>query len=377
VDRRISEAVQRTLDDLVEEGIEIGVQVAAFVGEELVASACAGVADAATGRRVQQDTLFNTFSVSKAITATALHLQAERRLVEYDAPVAQYWPEFAASGKEGVTLRHVLSHESGVLCMPSDVTPERMCDWNWMCDRIARMPPLYPPGSRSSYQSMTFGWIIGEVVHRTDPQRRPFDAFVREEIAVPLNAEELWFGIPDAVEPEVARLDASALTMVPHDAFIRETIPVQVDLSPPVFERPDVRRACIPAVSGIMSARSQARFWAMLANGGTLCGERLLSEERVRSFAQPRKHFDDPEPVFGGCPMPIGWAGFWLGAETGIVAAAGNPRTLCHPGAGGSIGWADPERKLAVAYCHNRMANPPLQGPDSPTRVGQAIRVLL
>jgi CubicO group peptidase (beta-lactamase class C family) len=145
---------------------------------------------------------------------------------------------------------------------------------------------------------------------------------------------------------------------------------------PHPFERPDVRRACIPAVGGIFNARSEARFWAMLANGGTLNGVRLLSPDRVASFARPRTHFEDPEPVFGGYPMPIGWAGYWLGGA-GIVAAPGSPRAICHPGAGGSIGWADAERKLAVAYCHNRMADPVIDGPDGPTRVGEAIRALL
>src|SRR5439155_5068661 len=97
------------------------------------------------------------------------------------------------------------------------------------------------------------------VVRRTDPQRRPFCRFLREEIAEPLGAPDLWLGIPDAVEPRVAKLDARAVAVAPEGTFIRETIPLQVDLMPEPFERPDVRRACIPAVGGIFSARSEAR----------------------------------------------------------------------------------------------------------------------
>jgi CubicO group peptidase (beta-lactamase class C family) len=151
-------AVQATLDRLVAEGREIGVQVCAWLGEETVVDCWSGLADPATGRAVDADTLFNVFSVSKAVTATAAHIQVERGLLDYDAPLAAVWPEFAQAGKSEVTLRHVLSHTSGVLRMPPDVTPELMCDWDWMTGRIAEMPGLYPAGSRSSYQSSAGWW---------------------------------------------------------------------------------------------------------------------------------------------------------------------------------------------------------------------------
>ena len=147
---------------------------------------------------------------------------------------------------------------------------------------------------------------------------------------------------------------------------------------PDPFERPYVRRACIPAVGGIFNARSEARFWAMLANGGTLNGVRLLSEDRVASFGGPRPHFDDDDPVFFGMKVPIAWSGFWLGgAATPPVSAPRNMRALCHPGMGGSIGWADPDSKLAVAFCHNRMFDTIEIDQDSRTMIGDAIRAAL
>lgn len=372
--RDVNAAVEALLEQLVADGREIGVQVCAYLGEEKVVDCWAGSADPACGRQVDGDTLFNVFSVSKAVTATAAHLQAERGLIDYGAPVARYWPEFAQAGKDAVTVRHVLSHVSGVLRMPPDVTPELMCDWEWMVRRIAEMPGLYPPGSRSSYQSMTFGWLLGEIVRRTDPAGRPFGQFVKEEIADPLGCEDLWLGIPDAVEPRVAKLDDSAVQIAPGGNLTREACPLQVDLMPDPFERPYVRRACIPAVGGIFSARSSARFFAMLANGGQLDGVRLLSEERVRGFAAPRPHFDDADPVFFGMVVPIGWAGYWLGGEVPPVSAPRNPRALCHPGMGGSIGWADLERKLAVGFCHNRMFDTVDIAQDSRTLIGDLIR---
>lgn len=370
--------VQAVLDQLVDADREIGVQVCAWLGEEQIVDCWAGLADPATGRRVDGDTLFNVFSVSKAVTAVAVHMQAERGHLEYDSPIARYWPEFAQSGKQTVTIRQVLSHVSGVLRMPPEVTPELMCDWDWMCTRIAAMPPAYQPGSRSSYQSMTFGWLLGEVVRRTDPLGRPFGRFVREEIAAPLSADDLWLGIPDAAEPRVARLDAAAVYVMPDGNAMREAQPLAVDLMPGPFERPDVRRACIPAVGGIFNARSEARFFAMLANGGALDGVRLLSQERIASFAAPRPHFDDADPVFFGMKVPIGWAGFWLGgADAPPVSAPRNMRALCHPGMGGSIGWADPDRRLAVAFCHNRMFDTIKIAEDSRTLIGDTIRAAL
>jgi CubicO group peptidase (beta-lactamase class C family) len=374
---KINDAVQETLQRLIADGREIGVQVAAWLGEEQVVDCWAGLADTETGRPVDGDTLFNVYSVSKAVTATALHIQVERGLVDYDARVADYWPDFAQAGKGDVTIRHVLSHVSGVLRMPPDVTPELMTNWDWMCARIAEMPGAYPAGSRSSYQSMTFGWLVGEVVRRTDPKRRPFGQFVREEIAEPVGASDLWLGIPAEVEPRIARLDDVAVYVAPDGNEMREAQPLIVDLMPDPFERPYVRRACIPAVGGIFNARSEARFWAMLANGGQLNGVRLLSEARVASFAGPRPHFEDADPVFFGMKVPIGWAGFWLGGEAPPVSAPRNRRALCHPGMGGSIGWADPDLKLAVAFCHNRMFDTVDIAEDSRTIVGDCIRAAL
>jgi CubicO group peptidase (beta-lactamase class C family) len=375
---RAQDVVQDVLDRLVFEGREIGVQVCAWQGEKQIVDCWAGLAESGTSRKVDGDTLFNVYSVSKAVTATALHIQAERGLVEYDAPVATYWPDFAQAGKGDVTVRQVLSHVSGVLRMPPDVTPELMTNWDWMCMRIAEMPGAYPAGSRSSYQAMTFGWLIGEVVRRTDPKRRPFGQFIREEIAEPLGATDLWMGIPSEAEPRIAKLDDVAVYVVPEGNIMREAQPLSVDLMPDPFERPYVRRACIPAVGGIFNARSVARFWAMLANGGQLGGVRLLSEARVASFAAPRPHFEDADPVFFGMKVPIGWAGFWLGgAELPPVSAPRNMRALCHPGMGGSIGWADPDLKLAVAFCHNRMFDTINIAEDSRTIIGDTLRAAL
>jgi CubicO group peptidase (beta-lactamase class C family) len=127
----IDAAVKALLDRLVTEGREIGIQVSAWLGHEQIVDCWAGTVDTATSRPVDGQTLFNVFSVTKAVTATCAHIQAERNLIQYDVPIATYWPEFAAAGKQDVTVRQVLSHVSGVIRMPPDVTPESMSDWEW------------------------------------------------------------------------------------------------------------------------------------------------------------------------------------------------------------------------------------------------------
>jgi CubicO group peptidase (beta-lactamase class C family) len=129
-------------------------------------------------------------------------------------------------------------------------------------------------------------------------------------------------------------------------------MPHAVDLVPRVFARPDVQRACLAGVGGIFNARDEARFWAMLAGGGALDGVRLLSAERVASFCSLRDNGDEPDPVMFGMPIPISVGGYWLGGHR-----VSHPQAIWHPGAGGSIGWADPQQNIAVAICHNRMFN--------------------
>jgi len=129
--------VQTLLDDLVGRGVERGIQVAAYLDGRMVVDAWAGVADPATGRPVDGETLFTVFSCTKGVTATAIHQLADRGALDYDAPVASYWPEFGTHGKERITLRHVLSHTAGVPQMPPGGQPTDMCDWDRICHAIA------------------------------------------------------------------------------------------------------------------------------------------------------------------------------------------------------------------------------------------------
>lgn len=371
--------VDQAIAQLIADGREIGVQVAAYLDGKLVVDSWGGLADTATERAVDGDTLFNMFSVTKPFAATALHIQVARGLVDYEARVTDYWPEYGVNGKEQTRVRDILTHRAGIPQMPTGVTPELMCDWDWMTSEIAKLTPLAPPGEKALYLSMTFGWLVGEIVRRTDPQRRDIGTFIREEIAQPLNAPDIWIGLPDDQLPRVAKL-VNAAPPIPAEylpPLYSASMPPQVDLIPEVFELPNVRRAPIAGVGGIFTARSCARFWAMLAQGGELDGVRLLPAELVATFNTPRAHSDEPDPVMFGMAIPLGIAGFWLGGENPPVAAAKHPRALCHPGAGNSIAFADPASKLAVAIAHNRMQAPRSREEDTALVLADAVRAQL
>jgi CubicO group peptidase (beta-lactamase class C family) len=346
--------VRAAIRAAIDAGHEEAVHAVAYHQGKMVLNVWDGLADPANGTHATAETLYNVYSVTKAVAATALHIQAEKGHVDYDAPIADYWPEFAQNGKASATVRHALTHRAGVPLMPEGVTPEHMCDSDWMASAIAAMEPLAPPGEKTLYQSMTFGWIIGEIVKRTDPNHRDLNTFVQEEIAAPLGLADLWIGIPGAVANRVAVMsNRNENDPPPPEATLyARSMPHAVDLVPRVFGRPDVQRACIAGVGGIFNARDEARFWAMLAGGGEIDGVRLLSADRVAHFSNVRDNSDEPDPVMFGMPIPISVGGYWLGGHR-----VSSPRAIWHPGAGGSLGWADPEQNLAVAICHNRMFN--------------------
>lgn len=143
----LNNRVQQLVDELVESGVEVGVQVAVYLDGELAVDTWAGVADEAAGRPVAGDTLFTSWSTTKGFVATCIHLLVDRGRLQYNEPVAAYWPEFAAQGKEAITLRQILTHSAGVPQMPEGVTPEMMTDWEAMCTAIAGHAPLWAPGT--------------------------------------------------------------------------------------------------------------------------------------------------------------------------------------------------------------------------------------
>jgi CubicO group peptidase (beta-lactamase class C family) len=367
------DGVEAAIEAALEWG-EVGVQVAARLDGELIVDTWAGVADPETGREVDGDSLFCPFSVTKAITGTALHLQAERGLVDYEAPVVEYWPEYGANGKEKTTVKDMLGHRAGVPQMPQDVTPETMADWDWMVERIAAFEPIFEPGTTNSYHVLVWGWLIGELVRRTDPKGRSFHDFARQEVLEPLGMNDTYLGLPDSELDRWSPVLGEVGVPNPDPIHVRELAePWAVLPDAPIHNLPAVIKGGGPGDGSITSARSMSRLFAMLAGGGELDGVRLLSEERVRSFLKPRPAGID---MTNDIEMSVGDYGYWLGGENppGPPPVGTSTSVLCQPGAGGSYGWADLDTGLSATICHNRMQNQFKDVTEPFGAIGDAIR---
>ena len=370
----LNERVQQLIDELVESGQEVGLQVAVYHNNELVVDAWTGIADEATKRPVTGDTLFTSWSTTKGFAATCLHILADRGRVSYDDTIATYWPEFAAQGKEAATVRHALIHAIGVPHMPSGVTPEMLTDWDAMCAAIAAEAPLWVPGTKVGYHAWTFGWIIGELVRRIDG--RPIAQFAREELCEPLGIADFYLGIPDAVEERVAQLRQGppAADIPPPTDLTLQAMPPDLT-SADVINRPDVRRASIPGAGGIMNARAIARHYAMLAGHGVVDGTRILSSERVDEIRALQT--DARDEVFSA-PNRKG-LGYMLGGkleEGGTISMGSTGSEFGHGGLGGSMGFADADRDLSFGLTKTLMAFPSDPSQSTAYKVAEAVRAV-
>ncbi|HEX3211881.1 MAG TPA: serine hydrolase domain-containing protein, partial [Actinomycetota bacterium] len=310
----LQQQIQKVADELVDSGAERGLQVAVYQGGEQVVDVVAGVADPATGRRVDPGTVFYNYSIGKAATSTVVHLLVERGLFGYDTPVAELWPEFAANGKQAVTVRQVLDHTAGVPGIPLDTTVEDLCDWDRICAAIAAAELWWEPGTKVGYHAYTFGYILGEVVRRATGKR--ISQVLAEEVAGPLGVTgELWFGMPPAEqhrlapledEPGAAEMAAQMLASMPPDLPMLRSAPMALFPNAEFGNRPDTLAADIPA-GGKVSARAIARLYAALL--GEVDGVRLLTPERLAEVTAVSSRGTDE--VFG---MPTTWGlGYGIG----------------------------------------------------------------
>lgn len=363
----IGARVQAVLDDLVARDVERGLQVAVYLDGRLIVDAWAGLADATTGRKVDGDTLFCLWSTTKGITATVIHRLVERGLLEYDAPLARYWPEFAAHGKQALTLRHVLAHTAGLPQLPEGVGPRQVFDWDWMVRELAALSPLWEPGTVGYYHSLTYGWLLGEVARRVTGLG--FGELVQREVCAPLGIDSLYLGVPDTVEARLARLEGTAPAVTPpSDDLVWRAV------SPPLWplhdwaNRADFQHAVLPAAGGQANARAIARHYAALI--GQVDGVRLLPPQRLALAIERQPELPQPS----GAPLRNRALGYEL---YGAPADAGRMAPFGHSGAGGTVGYADPTRRLAYALTKNRMVNNGKPGEDAGSIVGSEIRAAL
>lgn len=343
--------IQAVLDELTGSGRELGVQVAAYRDGELVIDAWSGLADVATGRPMDGDTLIPSWSTGKGVAATLVAVLVDRGVLDYDTPVGAYWPEFAVNGKEHTTLGHVLSHSAGLPQLPPDVEPAGLLDVPAVAGWLARQAPLWEPGTASGYHAWTFGVLLAEILRRATG--RTCDVLLRDELAGPLGiADSLLFGVPEHLLSRVATcVDggwADWLARVPDGSPFLIPAPRAVLPTAEFANREDYLRTSLPA-NGTLTARAVARMYAALACDG-IDGVRPVSAETLRRATTVRASGTDR--VFG-FELAKGYGFMLRGGGTVVRSPDGGFGTN---GSGGSTASADPAHRFSFAMLKNSMS---------------------
>ena len=368
--------VREVFDAHFADGQELGAAFAVFLDGEPVVDLWGGVADRRSGRTWERDTPVLAYSCTKAVTATAAQLLAERGLLDVTAPVADVWPEFARRGKERVTVEHLLTHQVGLPAIEGEVPVEEFEDQPAIAARLAGQEPIWEPGTAHGYHALTYGFLVGEVIRRVSG--KSVSEIVATEISGPLGLE-LWVGAPDDVAARAARLSAGDRPRPPAEpvecsepteaespgqgpgdpvyemaraALDRNSLMNRALGNPPIHRLPGgannpvVLRAGWPAMGAVTTARGLAGFYRDLAAGRIVGPETLREATRRRVNGPDRVLFVDSS--FG--------LGYMRPAMTFLTPARGAESAFGHTGMGGSLGLGDAEHGLGLAYTMNRMA---------------------
>ncbi|MCU1691564.1 MAG: esterase [Frankiales bacterium] len=331
---------------------ELGASVAATVDGVPVVDLWGGWADAARTRPWESDTLVLVASTTKGLTGLCANMLIERGLLDPAAPVADYWPEFAAAGKQDVLVQHVFDHRAGLPDVPAGADPT---DWDAMVEGLAAAAPSWPAGTAHAYHSVTFGHLLGELVRRTSG--RTVGTFLREEVCEPLGADA-WIGLPVELDDRVAELVGAGAAWS-SEAF---------------------RRNEVPAANCITHARALARIYAPLACGGDLDGVHLLDAKTIdaatSSSVSGRWYgWTDEMLAAYGVPESVFEVRFARGfALSNSFAWMGpNPEAFGSGGSGGSLAFADPVARVSFAYAQNAHLG---QGQEVGSRSGRLVQAL-
>ncbi len=357
---------------------DMGAALNVRIGGESVVDLWAGIADARSGRTWTADTPSVVFSCTKGLMSILVARLVEDGVLDYAAPVARYWPEFAAAGKDKVTVGQALAHQAGLSAPRETLTEDDIVDWDRMVAVLAAQEPLWPPGTGYAYHALTHGWLAGELVRRVtglSPGR-----YFRQLIAEPLGADA-WIGLPDALADRPAHLRVSPPLIAlwaeegakpapnwPYRAMtLGDALPADLVSEHGGFNKQRIRAAEIPGAGGIATARALASIWSATVvptDGLRLIGDAVIAEA-TRTQSQGVS-------VFGGDPPFSRWGyGFQLDSEARRYLGDG---CFGHDGAGGQVGFADPRRQIGFGYVTNWMMGPEDQ---RATQIIEALRKLV
>ncbi len=346
---------------------EVGAAVAAVVDNELVVDLWGGEADPKAGRPWEHDTVVNVFSTTKGMASMAVLHAATQGLFGFDDRVADHWPEFAANGKDDVTIRQLLAHQAGLCAIDRKLRAADLADPDRVADALAEQAPAWEPGTRHGYHGISLGWYESELIRRTDRQHRTIGRYFHDEIAGPLGLD-FWIGLPDSLpETRIARVLGDwyrvrmlgNMSKLPRDfvkgflnprSLTARTFSNPAMLGKPArYNQPAMRKLELPASNGHGTARAIAAAYGDLAAGGSGMGvgADVLAEVAAGAVDPTLGRFD--VVLHTDTRFALGYAKPWEGFEYGTPSSFGTP------GAGGSFGFADPDRRLGFAYVMNRM----------------------
>lgn len=351
------EPVQEAFAESFKSRGELGASFCVYAAGKEVVDLWGGVADPATSRPYDSRTVQPIFSATKGAVAVCCAILADRGLLDYDAPVARYWPEFAHGGKQHIPVSWLLSHSAGLPWVDARLTAEDVLDGPRVTRALETQRPVWRPGEKHGYHALTFGWLAGELVRRISGLS--VGRFFAEVVSRPLGLD-FWIGLPPTEEHRIARL-VEAPSPPPQQLLLLAALAwsrsaywrtltlngaLSLDSAARFFNRPEIHAAEIPAASGISDARSLARMYA--ATIGEVDGVRLFSPETLTQATTPQSQGRD-RCLYIGSRFGLG---FGLTSE---MFPFGTERAFGHTGVGGAVGFADPVLDLAIGYVPNRM----------------------
>jgi CubicO group peptidase (beta-lactamase class C family) len=345
---------------------EVGAAASVTVDGRCVVDLWAGHADKAKTQPWSRDTIVNVWSTTKGLCAMCAHRLADQGKLNLDAAVADYWPEFAQNGKGSIRVSQLLNHKAGMAAIRAPLQHDDIFDWTKVTSELARQEPWWMPGSKHGYHAITFGWLVGEVVRRVSG--KSLGTYFRDEIAKPLGVDA-YIGTGPELDARTAEIIFAPPPKPGEPNLFGEMMkdPASVNamaiFNPPTLFQSTTtnsrawRGAEIPGANGHTNARALARIYGALAHGGEIDGIRVLSTREIgRCYTQQSSGPDAVLPITTRFSL-----GFMLSQPIAMMGP--NPHAFGHPGAGGSLGFADPDAKVGFGYVMNQMSNEPLLDP--------------
>ncbi|HVN63946.1 MAG TPA: serine hydrolase domain-containing protein [Candidatus Binataceae bacterium] len=360
IDKRF-ECVRKAFAENFEKRGELGAAVCIVVDGCPVVDLWGGYVDKQRTRPWTRDTLVNVYSTTKGMTATCAHRLIDQGKIDPDEPVSRYWPEFAQAGKKDLPVRYLLSHRAGLPAIKKLLPEDAVFDWDTMTSALAEQEPWWEPGTKHGYHALTFGWLVGEVIRRVSG--KSLGTYFRQEIAEPLGAD-CHIGLDSKHDARTSDLHAApppppgTLNLFADAIKDPEGIMARTFLNPPLLLNPGLvntrrwRAAELGAANAHTTARALARIYGALARGGEVEGYRIVRPESIEKFYTEQSYGSDLVLLQLTTRFSMGF----LLSRPG-VSFGPNRKAFGHDGAGGSMGFADPQAKVGFAYTMNQMVN--------------------